>query len=130
MLYKLFFTKVDQHYLQLVHWYKRRHTSYPGRFFFLWLTGLCIALRFNNQSFRASMAGDKSQDLQADGGVCSQGARREGWVGCAEQKYPKDIPPIMLYRLVQLNSIQTNWKKTFYLHSIFQAVSFEYIIIK
>lgn len=46
------------------------------------------------------------------------------------QKYPNDIPLIMLYRLVQLNSIQTNRKKTFYLHSIFQAVSSEYIIIK
>lgn len=46
------------------------------------------------------------------------------------QNYPNDIPLIMLYRLVQLNSIQTNRKKTFYLHSIFQAVSSEYIIIK
>lgn len=35
MLYKLFSTKVDQHYLQLLHRYKRRHTSYPSRFFFM-----------------------------------------------------------------------------------------------
>lgn len=128
MPYKLFSTKVDQHYLQLVHWYKRRHTSYPSRFFFFFFfmadrSMHCVTL--NNQSFRASMAGDKSWDLQADEGVCSQGAGREGWVGGAEQKYPKDTPLIiMLYRLVQLNSIQTNQKKTFYLHSIFQAVSF------
>ena len=77
MLYKLFFTKVDQHYLQLVHCTKEGIQVIQVAFF-LWLTGLCIALRFNNQSFRASVAGDKSQDIQADGGVCSQGARREG----------------------------------------------------
>lgn len=88
----------------------------------------CVML--NNQSFRASVADNKSLDLQADGGVCSQGAGREGWVGCAEHMYPKDIPLMMLYSRVQLNSIQTNRKKTFYLHSMFQAVSFEYIIIK
>ena len=129
MLYKLFSTKVIS---IIYNWYidTKEGIQVIQVAFFLWLTGLCIALRFNNQSFRASTAGDKSQDIQADWGMCSQGARREGWVGCAEQKYPKDIPPKMLYRLVQLNSIQTNWKKTFYLHSIFQAVSFEYIIIK
>lgn len=36
----------------------------------------CVML--NHQGFRASPAGDKSRDLQANGGVCSQGAGREG----------------------------------------------------
>lgn len=86
----------------------------------------CVML--NNQSFRASVAGDKSRDLQANEGVCSQGAGREGLVGWAEQKYPKDITLIVLYRQVQLNSPKTNPKKTFYLHSIFQAVSLESLL--
>lgn len=31
-------------------------------------------LHKTHQSFQASMAGDKSRDLQANGAVCSQGA--------------------------------------------------------
>lgn len=110
MLYKLFSTKVDQRYLQLVHWYKRRHTSYPSRFVFMADRSMhCVML--NNQSFRASVAGDKSRDLQANEGVCSQGAGREGLVGWAEKKYLKDITLIVLCRRVQLNSIKTNPKE-------------------
>lgn len=89
----------------------------------------CVML--NNQSSRASMAGDKSRDLQANGGgggmcvcVCVQSRGWEGRVGWDAQKYPKEIALIMLKRLGQLNSIKTNPKKTFYLHSTFQAVSF------
>lgn len=63
--------------------------------------------------------------------MCSHGAggERAEWGG-QNKKYPKGITRIVLYRLVQLNSIKTKPKKTFYLHSIFQAVSFEYIVIK
>lgn len=87
----------------------------------------------NNPSFRASVAGDKSRDLQANGGgvgcaVTGLGERAE-WGG-QNRKYPKGITRLVLYRLVQLNSIKTKPKKTFYLHSTFQAVSFEHIVIK
>lgn len=60
--------------------------------------------------------------------VTGLGERVE-WGG-QDKKYPKGITLIVLCRLVQLNSIKTKPKKTFYLHSIFQAVSFEYIVIK
>lgn len=113
MLYKLFSTKVDQRYLQLVHWYKRRHTSYPSRFVFMADRSMhCVML--NNQSFLASVAGDKSWDLQANEGVCSWGAGREGLVGWAEKKYLKDITLIVFCRRVQLNSVKTNPKKTLF----------------
>lgn len=89
----------------------------------------------NNQSFRASVAGDKSRDLQANGvGGAGGAVQSRGWErglsGVGRTEVPKGITLIVLYRLVQLNSIKAKPKKTFYLHSIFQAVGFEYIIIK
>lgn len=52
----------------------------------------CVML--NNQSFLASVAGDKSRDLQANEGVCSRGrggkvGRERGFSGVGRKEVPK-----------------------------------------
>lgn len=129
MLYKLFSTKVDQHYLQLVHWYKRRHTSYPSCFFliFFFYGWQVYALRmWNNQSFGASIAGDKSQDLQANGDGGDWGEQWQDGLKKVDECWWKNngwmnATLIMLYRLVQFNSFKNPKENVFFPFLFFQT---------
>lgn len=71
----------------------------------------CVML--NNQSFQASMAGGRSRDLQANGVCAVSGQAGLGWglSGLCRTEVPKGCHPIMLFRLVQLNSIKTKPKE-------------------
>lgn len=86
---------------------------------FLWLTGLRIALCLTTRAFEPPWLAT-SLEIFRQMGVCAVkglGERAE-WGGL---QLPPNFTLIVLYRWVQLNSIKTNPKKTFYSHFIFQA---------